>query len=52
MYTDRNFVNALKNRDCLCLVFEVERPDTAIMDPGRIRIRQISPMITCANKFF
>lgn len=39
MYTFKNFATALKNRDCIGVVFQLERPDSAIADPGRIRIR-------------
>ena len=52
MYTFKNFAGALKNRDCLGVMFEMERPDSAIADPGRIRIREVSPLVCTVSKFF
>lgn len=52
MYSLDNFVKALKNKDALGIVFELERPDTAIADPGRIKIRQVSTMVCSVSKFF
>ena len=52
MYSLNNFAKALYSRDGLGIIFELERPDTAIADPGRIRIRQVSTMLTSISKFF
>lgn len=52
MYTFQNFATSLKKSDCIALVFEIERPDSAIADPGRIRIRQVSTMVASVSKFF
>ncbi len=50
--TDMNFVGALQNYDTLAVMFEIERPQAAIVDPGRIKIRQVSPFVVTANAFF
>ncbi len=34
------------------ILIEVERPDSAIADPGRIKIRQISPFTMTVSNFF
>jgi hypothetical protein len=52
MYTFKNFATSLRDRDCLALVFEIERPNAAIADPGRIRIRQVSTLVVGVSKFF
>jgi hypothetical protein len=52
MYTYKNFATSLRDRDCLALIFEIERPQSAIADPGRIRIRQVSTLVTTVSKFF
>lgn len=52
MYTFKNFATALKDKDCIGIVFELERPQAAIADPGRIRIRQVSTLVSCVSKFF
>ena len=52
MYSLNNFAKALYSRDGLGIIFELERPDTAIADPGRIRIRQVSTMLTSISIFF
>jgi hypothetical protein len=41
--SDRNLVKAMCEYDALGVAFEIERPMAAIADPGRIRIRQVSP---------
>jgi hypothetical protein len=33
-------------------MIEVERPGSAIADPGRIKIRQISPFVISVSNFF
>lgn len=38
--------------DALGVAFELERPEAAIADPGRIRIRQVSPYMMRTSKFF
>lgn len=52
MYTYKNFATSLRDKDCLALIFEIERPPSAIADPGRIRIRQVSTMVVGVAKFF
>lgn len=34
------------------IAFEIERPESAIADPGRIRIRQVSPSLMRVSSFF
>ena len=50
--TDYNFVKAMKEYDALGIAFEIERPMSAIADPGRIRIRQVSPSLMRVSTFF
>ena len=38
--------------DALGVAFEIERPMAAIADPGRIRIRQVSPSLMSVSTFF
>lgn len=52
MYSSRNFATALKENDCIAIVLEIERPDSAIADPGRIMVRQVSTMVVSVAKFF
>lgn len=46
-----NFVEALKDEDCLCLTFDIGRTQAAIADPSRITIKQIYPTIISAESF-
>jgi hypothetical protein len=50
--SDYNFVKAMKEYDALGVAFEIERPMSAIADPGRIRIRQVSPSLMRVSSFF
>lgn len=34
------------------IAYEIERPESAIADPGRIRIRQVSPSLMRVSCFF
>lgn len=49
--TKMNFVSALCNEDCLAIVVEIERPDTAIADPSRIVVRQFSYHMVSVSEF-
>ena len=51
MMTCYNFVEALKDEDCLCLTFSIVRPEIAIADPSRIIIEEIYPTVISANSF-
>ena len=42
----------MKDYDAMGVAFELERPEAAIADPGRIRIRQVSPFLMRASQFF
>ena len=50
--SDFNFVKAMCEYDALGVAFEIERPMSAIADPGRIRIRQVSPSLMRVSSFF
>jgi hypothetical protein len=50
--SDLNLVKAMRQHDALGVAFEIERPISAIADPGRIRIRQVSPSLMSASTFF
>ena len=50
--SDYNFVKAMKDYDAMGVAFELERPQAAIADPGRIRIRQVSPFLMRTSQFF
>lgn len=50
--SDYNFVKAIHEYDALGVAFEIERPMSAIADPGRIRIRQVSPSLMKVSSFF
>lgn len=50
--SDQNIPKAMMNYDALGVAFEIERPMSAIADPGRIRIRQISPSLMSVSSFF
>lgn len=52
MISDQNLVKAMLNYDALGVAFEIERPMSAIADPGRLRIRQISPSLMSVSSFF
>lgn len=46
-----NIPEALKSQDCLCLTFDIARPEVAIQDASRIVIRKIYPTVICATAF-
>lgn len=46
-----NFVEAMKDEDCLCITFDVARPQIAIADVTRITIKNIFPTIISARSF-
>ena len=46
-----DYVDALKNSDCICLTVDIERPEAAIMDPSRVRIKSINPSFITAESF-
>jgi glycine cleavage system regulatory protein len=51
MLTCYNFVEAMGDEDCLCLTFDLNRPEIAIADCTRIQIKQIYPTIMSAKSF-
>jgi hypothetical protein len=46
-----NMAETLKAGDCLCITFDIGRPEVAIQDASRIIIKQIYPSIICASAF-
>lgn len=50
--SDCNFARAMQEYDAMGVAFELERPESAIADPGRIRIRQVSPFLMRTSQFF
>jgi len=46
-----NMIEALKGADCLCLTFDIGRPEVAIQDASRIVIKKIYPTIISASAF-
>jgi len=46
-----NFVEAMKDEDCLCITFDMNRPEIAIADVTRITIKKIYPTIMSARAF-
>ena len=51
MLSQMNYVEALKNSDCICLTLDIERPEAAIMDPTRVIIKNINSTILSAESF-
>jgi hypothetical protein len=49
--TCNSFVEAIKCEDCLCISFDINRPEIAIVDATRIGIKKIFPTIICATAF-
>jgi hypothetical protein len=47
-----NFVEALKDEDCLCLTFDLGRSLASIADPSQILIKDIFPSLLSAGSFF
>jgi len=46
-----NMTEALKNQDCLCMTFDIARPEIAIQDASRLIIKKIYPTIISASTF-
>ena len=46
-----NFVEAMKDEDCLCITFDMIRPEIAMADATRITIKKIYPTIMSARAF-
>jgi len=46
-----NFIEALKDDDCMCLTFDIGRSEVAIVDPTQIIIKQVYPTFLTANSF-
>jgi len=46
-----NMAEALKAGDCLCLTFDIGRPEVAIADASRVIIKKIYPTVICATAF-
>jgi len=46
-----DMTEALKGADCLCLTFDIGRPEVAIQDASRIIIKKIYPTIISASAF-
>jgi hypothetical protein len=46
-----DYIDALKNSDCICLTIDIERPEAAIMDPSRVIIKCINPSFITAESF-
>lgn len=46
-----DMAETLKAGDCLCITFDIGRPEVAIQDASRIIIKQIYPSIICASAF-
>jgi len=46
-----DMAETLKAGDCLCVTFDIGRPEVAIQDASRIIIKQIYPSIICASAF-
>lgn len=51
VYSANNFIEALKEDDCLCLTFDVGRSQAAIMDPTQIVIKDIFPTVMTVQSF-
>lgn len=50
-YSANNFIEALKEDDCLCLTYDVGRSQAAIMDPTQIIIKDIFPTMMTVQSF-
>jgi len=44
-------IEAMTAEDCLCLTFDIGRPEVAIADASRIIIKKIYPSVICASAF-
>ncbi|KAK9812439.1 hypothetical protein WJX73_010848 [Symbiochloris irregularis] len=49
--TLQNYVEALRDVDCMCLGLDVSRPEAAIADPSRVIIKSILPTFITAEAF-
>lgn len=43
IYSANNFIEALKDEDCLCVTYDVSRSEAAVMDPTQIIIKDVLP---------
>jgi len=50
--SSNNFIEALKDEDCLCLTFNIGRSQAAIVDPSQIIIKDVYPSFLTAGSFF
>jgi hypothetical protein len=46
-----DYIESLKNSDCICLTLDIERPEAAIMDPSRVIIKSINSSIISGDTF-
>ena len=46
-----DLIEAMENGDCMCISLDVVRPKTAIVDPTKVKIKQIIPTFMTANSF-
>ncbi len=46
-----NFIESMKEGDCLCITFNVSRDELTIMKPSSLIINQVFPTIVSANSF-
>ena len=43
IYSANNFIEALKDEDCLCLTYDIARSEAAVMDPTQVVIKDVLP---------
>lgn len=51
VFSAANFIEALKEDDCLCLTYDVGRSQAAIMDPTQIVIKDVFPTYITVSSF-
>lgn len=51
MLSGNNYIEALKDNDCLCLCLSITRSQNAIMDPSQLNIIEIHPTIISGESF-
>ena len=51
VFSASNFIEALKEDDCLCLTYDVGRSQAAIMDPTQIVIKDVFPTYITVSSF-
>ncbi len=51
LLSSSNFIEALKEEDCLCLTYDVARSQAAIMDPSQIVIKDVFPTYITVSSF-